>query len=425
MKKGKEGDNKSGWKKIWGVFGPGFVTGSADDDPSGIATYTQVGAQFGMAQLWAAVLTWPMMIAVQEMVARIGMVAGEGLTAVVRKNYSKRLVWTIVILVVAANTINIGADIGAMADAMNLLFPSFSFSFWSVAFCFLVLFLEIYLSYKIYADILKWLSFSLLSYVLTLFLVTPDWWHFLLGVIQPKIQFSREFMLGFMAVFGTTISPYLFIWQSNEEVEEEIVSGRVTLYSRKGASDGELYLMRRDTVIGMTYSQIIMICIIATAANSFYKNGIFDIQTTAQAARALEPLAGKFALVVYSIGIIGTGLLAIPILSAAAAYAMSEAFRWSEGLNKKFYQAKNFYLVIIFSTLVGLGMNYLGLNPIKALFWSAVINGIVSIPLIWIIMAVSNNKKIMSGRVNGFWSNLFGRLALIVAILCVIMILVL
>lgn len=412
---------KTWWQKI----GPGFITGAADDDPSGIATYTQVGAQFGFGQLWSSLALLPMMYAVQEMVARIGMASGQGLVAVAKKHYSKILIGILVFLLVIANTINIGADIGAIADAMKLMVPTVPFWMWAVLCCILILFTEIYLTYKTYANILKWLGLSLFSYLLTLIVVNQDWTQFIVNVLRPKIVLNKEFITGLMAVFGTTISPYLFIWQANEEVEEEIAEGKTSLQSRKGISDKDLQDMRQDTWTGMFFSQFIMLCIIGTAANTFYKHGIFDIQTTAQAAEALQPLAGNLAALVYSLGVIGTGLMAIPILSAGASYALSQLFGWEEGLYKKFNQARYFYIIIIVATLLGLMMNFIGLNPIKALFWAAVINGIVSIPLIWMILKISNNRVIMGKRTNRAWSNLIGIITFVIALTGAIMMFVL
>jgi NRAMP (natural resistance-associated macrophage protein)-like metal ion transporter len=395
-------------RRVINKLGPGFITGSADDDPSGIATYTSVGAQFGLGQIWAAFISLPFMISVQEMCGRIGLVAGEGLGSILRKHYSRWLLWSFVVILLIANTINIGADLGAMADAAHLLIPVIPFPVFAILFTILILVLEIFITYKTYASVLKWLCFSLLSYVVTAFIVTTDWPNVLVHAVIPRITFSREYILALIAVLGTTISPYLFIWQTHEEVEEEIAGGRATLAERKGATAAEMKAMRTDTYSGMTFSNFMTFFIIATAAGTFYRHGMFDIQSTADAARALEPLAGRFAQLLYSVGILGTGLLAVPVLSASASYALADSFQWKQGLSKKFRDAHGFYGIITFSTLIGLLINFTGINPIKALIWAATLNGIVTPPLVAILLVVANNKRIMGKWTNGLWSNIFG-----------------
>lgn len=391
-------------------LGPGFITGASDDDPSGIATYTQVGAQFGLAQLWTAAATLPVMIALQEMVGRIGMVTGEGLGAVLRRHYPRWLLMIFVFLLVIANTINIGVNLGAMADATRLLVPQIPFAALAIGYTVLILILEIFLTYKAYANILKWFAFSLLGYVITAFLVTTDWGEVLTHAVVPRIEFNREFLFGLIAVVGTTVAPYLFIWQASEEVEEEISHGRTTRARRKGATRAEIRDMRADTALGMTFSNTIMFFIIVTAAMTFYANGFRDIQTSAQAAQALEPLAGRFAALLYTLGIIGTGLLVVPVLSASASYAMSDAFQWSQGLYKKFRDAHGFYGVITISTLIGLLINFMGINPIRALIWTAYLNGVIAPAFILTILLVANNRKIMGRWVNAplSFSNVLG-----------------
>jgi NRAMP (natural resistance-associated macrophage protein)-like metal ion transporter len=408
--------------RLFKKLGPGFITGASDNDPSGIATYTQVGAQFGLGQLWTAFATYPFMLAIQEMSARIGMVTGDGVTAVLRRHYSKWILWTFISLLLIANTINIGADLGAMADAAHLLVPAIPFTVMALLFTFLILVLEIFVTYKTYANILKWFAMSLLSYVLTAFIVTSDWKQLLLHAVVPTIVFNREFILALVAVFGTTISPYLFIWQAHEEIEEEIAQGRTTMKQRRGAKPEELREMRADTAVGMGFSQLVTFFIISTAAMTFYANGLFDIQTTAQAAKALEPLAGPFAEILFAVGIIGTGLLAVPVLSASASYALADGFGWSEGLYKKFREAHGFYGVITISTLIGLLINFIGVNPIKALIWTAVLNGLITPPIILIMLFVANNRRIMGKNANGWLSNLFSFSALgIMTIACILL----
>ncbi|MDQ7815311.1 MAG: divalent metal cation transporter [Patescibacteria group bacterium] len=414
-------DEKDAKGKIWDKLGPGFITGASDDDPSGIATYTQVGAQFGLAQLWTTLMHLPLMIAIQEMVGRIGMVAGEGLVSLLRKHYGRPLVWLVVFLVFIANTINIGSDLGAMADATRLLIPAVPFSLFLIGYTVLILILEIFLSYKTYASVLKWLALSLLGYLLTAFIVTTDWRQVLLAAVSPTFSFERDFVIGIVALLGTTISPYLFIWQANEEIEEEIAAGRTTIRQRKGASKQEISTMRRDTAVGMGFSQTITFFIIVTATNTFFVHGLHDIQTTAQAAEALEPLAGSFASYIFALGIVGTGMLAVPVLSASASYALSEALKWHSGLYKKLKQAHGFYGAITIATLIGLLINFSGLNPIKALYWAAVFNGIITPPLVLIILMVANNKKIMGKWANGRWSNVFGGLTFLATSAAVIL----
>jgi len=400
-------------ERVWDKLGPGFVTGASDDDPSGIATYTQVGAQFGLAQLWTTFVNLPLMIAIQEMVGRIGMVTGEGLVSILRKNYAKPIVWMVVALVFIANTINIGSDLGAMADSTRLLVPSIPFNLLLIAYTVLILILEIFLSYRTYASVLKWFAVSLLGYMLTAFIVTTDWHAILAAAFIPTFRLDRDFVTGFVALLGTTISPYLFIWQANEEIEEEIDAGRTTIKQRRGAATREIKKMRRDTAVGMTFSQSITFFILVTAAETFFVHGLHDIQTTAQAAEALRPLAGRFASYIFAFGIVGTGMLAVPVLSASASYALSEALRWNSGLYKKLKQAHGFYGAITIATLIGLLINFVGINPVKALYWTAVLNGIITPPLVLIILMVANNKKIMGKWANGRWSNFFGGLALL------------
>jgi len=406
-------------------FGPGFITGASDDDPSGIATYTQAGARFGFGLLWTALFMLPMMSAIQEMVGRIGMVSGQGLTAVVRKNLPRWVLYMFVALIVAANTINIGADLGAMADAMRLLIPQVPFAAMALLFTVTILLLEIFVTYKTYARILKWFGLALVSYAATAIMVTASWPELLRGLLVPQFILNKEFILMIVALLGTTISPYLFVWQSNEEVEEEVAQGRLTIASRRGANKTEMRDMRADTFMGMTFSQVIMFCIVATAAGTFFRNGLYDIQSSAQAAQALTPLAGPMASLVFAIGVIGVGLMAVPVLSASASYALSEAFGWKEGLYKKFKDAHGFYGVITFSTLIGLLINFIGINPIQALIWAAVLNGLATPPLIAVILKLANDKKVMGKWVNRGLSNTIGIITLVLTTACAILIFIL
>jgi len=413
------------FRSILNRMGPGFITGASDDDPSGIATYSQAGALFGLGMIWTALWSIPFMIAIQEMVARIGLVTGEGIVASLRRYYPRWLTISFVGLIFAANTINIGADLGAMADATRLLFPALPFPLLLVGFTVLILFLEIYIPYKRYATVLKWLTFSLLAYVATAFLVTESWWPIIKAAFVPHIVWDRENILFLIAIIGTTVSPYLFIWQANEEVEEEINDGRTTLRSRRGATKEELKKMRSDVTLGMSSSQLIALCIITTAAATFARNGISNIETSAQAAQALVPLAGHFAFLLFALGIIGTGLLAIPILAAAGSYAVSEAFGWKVGLSKSLHQAPGFYAIISVSTFLGMLMNIIGISPIKALIWTAILNGIVTPPLLFVILLIANNKKIMNGKTNGLIGNILGGSVCLIMTLAIILVFVL
>lgn len=411
-------------KNYFSKLGPGLITGASDDDPSGIATYSQTGAQFGFGQLWMAVAMFPMMAAVQEMCARIGMVTGSGLAGVIRKNYPKIVLYIAASLLLVANTINIGADIGALAASLELLLPQWlATAFVSkllipILFTLIILSLEILMPYRAYSRVLKWLTLSLVAYILTALVVTTDWLAIFKASFLPHISFNKNFLLIAVGVLGTTISPYLFFWQASEEVEEEIAEKKIKIISpgirTPIVKTDEIKSMRIDIISGMFLSSIVAWFIIITTASTLFKNGITNIGSAQQAAAALEPLvktfpnAGLIAKFLFAIGIIGTGLLAIPVLSGSAAYALSEGFGWKEGLYRKFKQAHGFYGVIIFATLIGLLINFIGFNPIKALVYAAVINGVVSVPLLVIIMFVSNNQKIMGKYINRKLSNWLG-----------------
>jgi NRAMP (natural resistance-associated macrophage protein)-like metal ion transporter len=388
-------------------LGPGLITGASDDDPSGIGTYAQTGAQFGYSQLWMALFTFPLMTAVQEVCARIALHTGRGLAEIIREYYPKPILYISVLLLFIANTINIGADLGAMAASCQSLL-SIPFWVWLVALTLLTTVLEIFVSYKQYARLLRFLTLSLFAYVLAAFVVSQDWRQVFYSTIIPTIQLNKDYALNLVAVLGTTISPYLFFWQAAEEVEEDIDSGKTTKAARKGVSRTELRWMRADVTSGMLFSNLVMWFIIITTASTLFRHGITDITSAPQAAEALRPIAGRFASVLFAAGIVGTGLLAVPILAGSSAYAMAETFRWREGLYLKLRQAWGFYGVIAFSTMLGAAMNFVGINPIKALYYTAVINGLVAPPLLWLIMSIGNNRKIMKGKVNGRASNILG-----------------
>lgn len=393
------------WKWLT-ILGPGLTTGAADDDPSGIATYSQTGAQFGYGQLWTALYMLPFMTAVQEACARIGMVTGKGIAAVVKDNYSKPVLYSVVGLVVTANILNIGADIGAMASAAQLILPG-PFVLFTLLFTIIILSLEILTTYKAYSKILKWLALALFSYPVTVFIIHQDWPTVLRATVVPHIEFSFAFLFIITGVFGTTITPYMFFWESSQEVEEErnkhlIKKGRPVI------GWANIHAMRKDNAAGMIISEFTTWCILLVAATVLHNNGIKDIKTAADAASAIEPLvrsfphAGYIAKVIFSVGIIGLGLLAIPVLSGSAAYAVADAFNWKASLNLKFKKAKGFYWVIITGTLVGLAFNFIGFDPQKALIYTAVLNGVAAVPLLFIIARIAASDQIM-GEYKSSW----------------------
>lgn len=396
-------------KKFLSLLGPGFITGASDDDPSGIGTYSQTGAQFGYQQLWLALFTTPFMSVVQEMCGRIGMVTGKGLSGVIRRHYSRSILYSAVALLFIANTINIGADLGAMAAAAQLILD-IPFAALLITMTAGTLLLEVFVSYKVYSKILKYLTFSLLTYILVAFAVQQDWVQALSATLIPSISLSKEYILNIVAVLGATISPYLFFWQSDEEVEEEVEAGKLRSMGRgiPKITSKDIREMRLDTVVGMIFSNLIMFFIILTAASTLHKSGITHIETADQAAQALRPVAGNFAYLLFALGVVGTGLLAVPILAGSASYALSEAFGWREGLYRKFSQAHGFYGVITIATLIGLLVNFSPIKPFQMLYYSAVVNGIVAPPLLILILLISNNKKVMGSHTNSIFSNVFG-----------------
>ena len=389
--------------RFFRFLGPGLITGAADDDPSGIATYSQAGAAYGFGQLWSIALCLPLMIAVQECCARIGSVTGKGLVKVTTEIYSRKIVYSVVLLVVVANVINIGADIAAMGGALNLLIPLPVFALSTIS-AFLILALEIAVGYHTYAKFLKVLALALISYVITAFLVGPNWIEVGKSLVIPKITWSTDYWYVIVALLGTTISPYMFFWQAAEEVEEQKYA------LKKNEEKRTLKTIRRDTSIGMTASQLGSLFMIITTAVVLHENGITNIATAADAAKALEPLvkgfpdAGLYAKVIFTIGIIGMGLLGIPVLAGSVAYAVSDTRNWPQGLDYKFSQAKSFYGVIILATMAGWGMNALGVDPIKGLVFAAVINGLVSIPLIFLLSRISKNEAVMGVNTGGLLS---------------------
>ena len=392
---------KSAVMRFLGLLGPGLVTGAADDDPSGIATYSQTGAQFGFGQLWTAFWQIPLLLAVQEACARIGIVTGKGLAGVIKQHFSRRVLVAVVLLVLIANTINIGADIGAVAAAAKLVVDA-PFWLFAVLTTVLVVTLEVLVSYRIYARILKWLALALLAYPATTFIMAQPWGEILRASLIPHIEFTFAFIFIVTGVFGTTISPYMFFWQASQEVEEE------TAQNLQNDERGQPRLprtfirdMRIDNAVGMVAAELVQWFIIITTGSVLFSHGIKTINTAADAAKALEPLvrtfpnSGQVARDLFAVGVVGLGLLAIPVLAGSAAYALAEAFDWKEGLSRRFGDARGFYGVIIVSTAVGLILNFVGIDPIKALVFSAVFNGVAAVPLLFVIARINGDRGIL------------------------------
>ena len=378
-------------------LGPGIITGAADDDPSGIATYSVAGAQLGTKLLWTALLTWPLMAAVQMMCARIGMVTGRGLAGNLKQRLPVWLLRVFVVALLAANTINIAADLAGMADASEML-SGINSHFLVVAFALLISWATVRLRYHQIANVLKWLVLVLFAYPITAFVVGADWGRVLRDTLIPSVPHTRDEWSTLVAILGTTISPYLFFWQTSEEVEEEKTAGRSTLSERRGATVEELYLRRVDVGVGAFFSNVVMFFIILTTAITLNRHGITHIETSRQAAEALRPFAGKFAATLFTVGIVGVGFLAIPTLAGSAAYACAETLGWSQGLDKKLKQARSFYALILLSTAVGVGLDFAGINPVKALYWTAVINGLLAPFLLVTILVIAADKKLMQGQ---------------------------
>ena len=400
-------------KRFLKILGPGLVTGASDDDPSGIGTYVSAGASLGFATLWMALFTFPLMAAVQFICAKIGMVSGKGVAGVLRENYSRKILFPVIFFLVVANVVNAGVDIGAIAAAINLIVP-IPITLMIIPITLAILALQIWGSYKLIANTFKWLTLALFAYIGAAFFAKTDWSEVLRSTFIPTIRLDNAFLATFVAILGTSISPYLFFWQASQEVEEEVSMGRKQVWQRKGASDNELKYAFWDVNIGMLLSNMVMYFIILTTAATLFKSGKTDVQSATDAAEALRPLAGDAARFLLAIGLIGAGVLAVPVLTGSAAYAVSEAFGWKYGLDEKPYRAKQFYAVIVAATLVGMLINFLGINPITALFWTAVLNGFLAPPLLIVIMLIANNKKIMGKRTNGRWLNILGWLTAVI-----------
>ncbi|MDD5325287.1 MAG: divalent metal cation transporter [Polaromonas sp.] len=385
-------NRKNSWLK---KLGPGLITGAADDDPSGIATYSQAGAQFGFNLLWTILLTSPLMVGIQVVSARIGRVSGHGLATNIRRHYPAWLLYGIVGLLLIANTINIAADVSAMGEALKLIVGGPAQAY-AVAFGIVSLLLQVFIPYRRYVRILKWLTLALLAYVATAFVVHIPWPQVLLRTLVPQLSWKKDYITTIVAVFGTTISPYLFFWQASQEVEEQLADPQAQpLIKAPQQAKANLRRIKIDTYIGMAFSNLVAFFIILTTAVTLNLHGVTGIQTSAQAATALRPIAGEFAFLLFSAGIIGTGLLAIPVLGGSSAYAMAGAFRWKNSLERKPMQAKHFYAIIAVSTVIGSALGFTPINPIKALYWSAVINGVISVPIMVVMMLMAVRPDIM------------------------------
>jgi NRAMP (natural resistance-associated macrophage protein)-like metal ion transporter len=381
-------------RRVFGTLGPGLVTGAADDDPSGIATYSQVGAQFGYSMGWTMTFAFPLMAAIQEISARIGATTGHGIATNLRKHYPRWLLDVLVLSLFVANTINLGADIAAMGDAAHL-FIGGNIKLWMVGISVASLLAEVYLRYARYASILKWLTLSLFAYVAAVFLAGADWGAALSGAFIPRLAFNGASMTALVAVLGTTISPYLFFWQSSQEVEELERRHKKPLFIAPKSAGAELRRIRIDTLVGMFVSDLIALFIIWATAATLHAHGIRTIGSSVQAAQALAPIAGKFASVIFALGILGTGLLALPVLAGSASYAVCETFRWNTGLDRKPRQAMAFYGVIALAMLLGVGLAFTPIDPMKALYWSAVVNGVLAAPLMAIMLLIGSNPRVM------------------------------
>jgi NRAMP (natural resistance-associated macrophage protein)-like metal ion transporter len=416
-------------KRILKVFGPGLITGASDDDPSGIATYSQAGASFGLSTLWTALITFPLMASIQEMCARIGMITTAGLTTTLKTHYPKPLLYLMLIFSVPAILLNIGADIAGMGAVANLIFPAVSSLVFSTVFTAILLVLIVYLPYQRIVSVLKYLCLSVLLYIVVPFFTHPHIGDVLRATFIPTIRFDREFVGILVAILGTTISPYLFFWQVTMEAEDVKQAARVTLARRQISRNEEMgdtgsareksviirliQKMQLDVNFGMFLSNLVMFFIILATGTAIYGHGNTQINTVEQAAKALVPVAGRAAYLIFAIGVLGTGFLAIPVLSGSLSYIVSETFGWTGSLNKKYYQAKPFYAVIMTSLIIGLGLNYVGVSPIKALIYTAILYGLTAPVMIAIVLHVANNKKIMGDYTNGKLSNIMGTLAFI------------
>jgi NRAMP (natural resistance-associated macrophage protein)-like metal ion transporter len=392
-------DGRGPLRRFFANLGPGLITGAADDDPSGISTYSVAGASFGYGQLWTVIFSFPLMAAVQLMCARLGMVTGLGLAGVIRRRYSRRVLWGACALLAFANTVNIGADLGGMAAAMEMITGVRSFV-WLPLFAALIVALLIWSSYRHIAKVFKWLTLVLFAYVIAAFLAHPRWPDVLRATFIPRIEWSAQYLATFLGIMGTTISPYLFFWQAAQEVEEERAMGRRTVHDRRGATDDELRAARTDVLAGMAFAGIVMYFIILTTGATLYVSGQRDIETARQAAEALRPLAGDAAYLLFTIGLVGTGMLGVPVLAGSAAYAIAEAMHWRGSLDDRPRAAMKFYMILTVAVILGLALDYLKLNAVRMLFWAAVVNGLLAPPLVVLVVMLTSDAKVMGERVN-------------------------
>ncbi|HKO19009.1 MAG TPA: divalent metal cation transporter [Acidobacteriaceae bacterium] len=407
---------KSGREKLASrlrELGPGLITGAADDDPSGIATYSQAGAAFGYGLLWTALISLPLMSAVQLMCARIGIVARSGLAAVLREHYPRWLLWLACSLLIVGNTINIAADLAGMAAGARLL-TGVSEAWYVPAFTMLILALLVFASYERMTKVLKWLTLALFSYVFAAMLSGADWPGVLLGTFWPHVEFNRDYLLMFVAILGTTISPYLFFWQAAQNAEQDALIMRRIVGRPRRAVQRELRAAARDVNAGMLFSNLIMYFIILTAGSTLHRAGVTNVQTAEQAAMALRPIAGSAAALLFTVGLVGTGMLGVPVLAGSAAYAVAEAAAWRAGMDEKVHSARQFYGVIAVAMVVGMFLNFARVNAIKLLIWSAVINGLMAPPLIAIVLVVCNNERVMGQHRNGAGLNVLGGIAVLI-----------
>ena len=391
--------SRRGVRRFFSELGPGLITGAADDDPSGISTYSVTGASFGYAPLWTALFSFPLMASVQLMCARLGMVTGLGLAGVIRRRYPRWVLWGACSLLIVANVVNIGADLGGMADATGMV-TGVNSLVWTPIYATLIISLLFWTSYRLIAKVFKWLTLVLFAYVITAFLAHPDWRAVLHSTFVPHVEWSSAYIATFVGILGTTISPYLFFWQAAQEVEEERKIGRKTVEEREGATDEEFRKSRTDVLTGMFFSNLVMYFIILTTAATLHEHGETTIDTARQAAEALKPLAGNGAYLLFTLGLIGTGMLGVPVLAGAAAYAVAEASNWRGTLEDRPRLAKKFYAIVACSMILGLTLDYAGFNAVKMLFWSAVLNGVLAPPLIVLVVLLTSSRKVMGDCVN-------------------------
>jgi NRAMP (natural resistance-associated macrophage protein)-like metal ion transporter len=381
-------------------LGPGLITGAADDDPSGISTYSVAGASFGYTTLWTALISFPLMAAVQLMCARLGMVTGCGLATVIRTRYPRWVLWLACSLVIVANIFNIGADLGGMADAMQMMSGIRAY-YWTPLFAALIIALLMWTSYGTMARVFKWLTLVLFAYVITAFLAHPNWAAVLRATFIPHLEWTRDYLAVLVGILGTTISPYLFFWQAAQEVEEDRQRGKATVAERRGSTNLELRIAQKDVITGMLLSNLVMYFLILTTGATLHVHGVTHIQTAKQAAEALLPLAGKGAYLLFTLGLVGTGMLAVPVLAGSSAYAIAEAAKWrSATLSVKPQRARKFYAVIAIAIVVGLALDFAGFNAVKMLFWSAILNGLLAPPLVVMVVLLTSDRKVMGSRTN-------------------------